>query len=210
MPDFGLVVFEETSSLINPVRRYDMTIVLCAIFFVSGASSLVFENLWFRQAGLAFGNSVWASSLVLSLLGHPLEKSTSDLHRVLTRSTLTAPALWYMGSSSDAQRVLNSLDPAQRYTPVMRYHETVGMISERRYAAAGEPLRQAEGNPNLFLTARVFRIYMSRLAGRQDEARRLASATRPTPVDRPRVADWWEFLHETCGIDSQWPRSEDP
>jgi spermidine synthase len=66
LPDFSLVVFEETSSLVNPVRRYDMTIVLCAIFFVSGASSLVFENLWFRQAGLAFGNSVWASSLVLA------------------------------------------------------------------------------------------------------------------------------------------------
>ena len=39
---------------------------LFAIFFVSGAAALVFENLWFRQAGLAFGNSVWASSLVLA------------------------------------------------------------------------------------------------------------------------------------------------
>jgi len=39
---------------------------LCAIFFLSGASALIFENLWFRQAGLAFGNSVWATSLVLS------------------------------------------------------------------------------------------------------------------------------------------------
>ncbi|MDJ0868122.1 MAG: fused MFS/spermidine synthase, partial [Myxococcota bacterium] len=39
---------------------------LCAIFFVSGAAALLFETLWFRQAGLAFGNGVWASSLVLS------------------------------------------------------------------------------------------------------------------------------------------------
>ncbi len=38
---------------------------LCAIFFVSGAAALLFENLWFRQAGLAFGNGVWAQSLVL-------------------------------------------------------------------------------------------------------------------------------------------------
>ena len=43
-----------------------MTVVLCAIFFISGASALIFEALWFHQAGLAFGNSVWASSLVLS------------------------------------------------------------------------------------------------------------------------------------------------
>lgn len=40
--------------------------LLCAIFFLSGAAGLLFESLWFRQAGLAFGNGVWATSLVLS------------------------------------------------------------------------------------------------------------------------------------------------
>jgi spermidine synthase len=43
-----------------------MTAFLYAIFFASGASALIFETLWFRQAGLALGNSVRASSLVLS------------------------------------------------------------------------------------------------------------------------------------------------
>jgi len=43
-----------------------MSRFLCTIMFVSGAAALVFEMLWFRQAGLAFGNSVWASSLVLA------------------------------------------------------------------------------------------------------------------------------------------------
>lgn len=43
-----------------------MSSILCAILFVSGAAALIFETLWFRQAGLAFGNSVWASSLVLA------------------------------------------------------------------------------------------------------------------------------------------------
>ncbi len=42
------------------------TSLLCAVFFVSGASALIFETLWFHQASLAFGSSVWASSLVLS------------------------------------------------------------------------------------------------------------------------------------------------
>ena len=36
------------------------------MFFVSGASALIFETLWFHQASLVFGSSVWASSLVLS------------------------------------------------------------------------------------------------------------------------------------------------
>jgi spermidine synthase len=40
--------------------------LLASAFFVSGAAGLVLEVLWFRQAGLAFGNGVWASSLVLS------------------------------------------------------------------------------------------------------------------------------------------------
>jgi len=34
--------------------------------FLSGAAALLFETLWFRQAFLAFGNSVWAASLVLA------------------------------------------------------------------------------------------------------------------------------------------------
>jgi spermidine synthase len=34
------------------------------VFFFSGVAALLFETLWFRQAGLALGNSVWASSLI--------------------------------------------------------------------------------------------------------------------------------------------------
>lgn len=40
--------------------------LVCCAFFASGAAALVFETLWFRQAALAFGSSVWASSLVLA------------------------------------------------------------------------------------------------------------------------------------------------
>ena len=42
------------------------TAVLCGIFFLSGASALIFELLWFQLAGLTFGNSVWAGALVLA------------------------------------------------------------------------------------------------------------------------------------------------
>jgi spermidine synthase len=40
--------------------------LLNAVFFLSGLAALMFETLWFHQAGLALGNSVWASSLVLA------------------------------------------------------------------------------------------------------------------------------------------------
>jgi predicted membrane-bound spermidine synthase len=43
-----------------------MSALLSLAFFLSGAAALVFETLWFRQAGLMLGNSVWASSLVMA------------------------------------------------------------------------------------------------------------------------------------------------
>jgi spermidine synthase len=41
-------------------------IMLRLAAFLSGAAALLFETLWFRQAALAFGNTVWAASLVLA------------------------------------------------------------------------------------------------------------------------------------------------
>jgi spermidine synthase len=43
-----------------------LNVLVYCVFFLSGATALIFESLWFRQAGLALGNSVWASSLVLA------------------------------------------------------------------------------------------------------------------------------------------------
>ena len=40
--------------------------VACVILFLSGIGALIFETLWLRLSGLAFGNSVWAASLILS------------------------------------------------------------------------------------------------------------------------------------------------
>ena len=40
--------------------------ILSAILFLSGIGALVFETLWLRLSGLAFGNSVWAVALILS------------------------------------------------------------------------------------------------------------------------------------------------
>lgn len=48
------------------LRRERLELALCGAFFVSGAAALLFETLWFRLAGLTFGNSVWASSMVLA------------------------------------------------------------------------------------------------------------------------------------------------
>jgi spermidine synthase len=41
-----------------------MTALVCLLFFLSGVSALLYEVLWFRLCGLAFGNSVWAAAIV--------------------------------------------------------------------------------------------------------------------------------------------------
>src|SRR5262245_39895594 len=40
--------------------------VFSGILFLSGIGALIFETLWLRLSGLAFGNSVWAAALILS------------------------------------------------------------------------------------------------------------------------------------------------
>jgi predicted membrane-bound spermidine synthase len=42
------------------------TLLLTSVFFLTGAAALVFEFAWFHLLGLLFGNSVWATSIVLS------------------------------------------------------------------------------------------------------------------------------------------------
>ena len=40
--------------------------ILSVVLFLSGISALIFETLWLRLSGLAFGNSVWSATLILS------------------------------------------------------------------------------------------------------------------------------------------------
>jgi spermidine synthase len=49
----------------SPSGRMHVNIV-SAILFLSGIGALLFETLWLRLSGLAFGNSVWAAALILS------------------------------------------------------------------------------------------------------------------------------------------------
>lgn len=58
--------FRYLSLAFSAFLRATMTAMLCVILFLSGASALIFESLWFHLAALVFGNSVWAASLVLA------------------------------------------------------------------------------------------------------------------------------------------------
>ena len=57
--------------------------IVSAILFLSGCSALLFQTLWLRLSGLAFGNSIWSAALILSsfmaglALGSAIAASTS-------------------------------------------------------------------------------------------------------------------------------------
>jgi hypothetical protein len=132
---------------------------------------------------------------------HPLDKGLADLQHLLTGSTLTAPTLWYMGSSGDVLAVLEALGPDESDDPVGQYHIAAGLLSQRRFEEALEPLQNAEGNPALFAASRMLRIYLLCRLNRLEDARGLARETHPILQQDSRVDGWWDFLSDTYGID---------
>jgi hypothetical protein len=88
-------------SILHRQRKMRVAI-LSGVLFFSGIGALIFETLWLRLSGLAFGNSVWAAALILSsfmaglALGNAIAASSKlrrwrPLH--LFRPTVLLPAL---------------------------------------------------------------------------------------------------------------------
>jgi len=140
---------------------------------------------------------------LLDLSGPPLAKSTRDLHVLLTQTTLTAPILWYMGTTSDVQRTMETLSQEEQALPIWQYQLGARLFSERRFEEALDPLRKAEKRPALFATARLFRIYALCLLRRLEEAGRLATETHDALGRDSRFDPWWDFLAATYRVDAR-------
>jgi spermidine synthase len=59
-------VFRERHACHTVGSQSGRVAVLCGVVFFSGTGALIFETLWLRLSGLAFGNSTWAAALILS------------------------------------------------------------------------------------------------------------------------------------------------
>ncbi len=130
----------------------------------------------------------------------PVYRDPADLHRVITGTTLTAPVLWFMGTTSDVQRAIGTLSPEQRSQPIWQYQLAAGYLSERKFGEALEPFRQAEQRPALFATARLFRIYALCQLRRTQEALPLMAELRSQQGTQPWFERWRAFLGQSCGI----------
>jgi len=210
-----------TSGVLPLVDNYPKRILADSVLG-QGASQFYQELLDADSARIRFAESefirsVWPQEMIgrtdpyfdiqeiiealIDLSGHPLGKNLFDLHTIMTETALTAPALWYLGSVSDVQRILVDLSPEERTTPVWQYQIAAGHFSERRYADATEALRLAEEDPGLFPAARLFRVYALCLAGQQDEATRIALDAYTRLSSDSRLDRWWQFLRDEFDVD---------
>src|SRR2546427_1664828 len=69
--------------------------VFSGLLFFSGVGALIFETLWLRLSGLAFGNSVWSAALILSSFMAGLAVGSAIAARWRLRTT--RPLLVYAG-----------------------------------------------------------------------------------------------------------------
>jgi predicted membrane-bound spermidine synthase len=132
---------------------------------------------------------------------HPPERSRArDTHTILAETSLTAPAMWLLGTNADFQRIVAEAEGSARENPNLQYHLGAGLVARRRYDEALEPLRRAEGiaaNRKLAVAVRILALCE---AGRLEEARSLANERRAEMGGGDRMRDYWAAMNEIFGI----------
>jgi len=134
-----------------------------------------------------------------------------DVHRLLTRTSLSTPVLWLLDSDADIQRILSEAGPAELAQPAMQFQLGVRFIAERKYAEAVEPLRRAELVPALRDRAFRLRVYALCMAGKTAQAQHVAHeqlvrllAAKGVTVESLNEAGlppFWLWMKKTFGID---------
>ena len=132
------------------------------------------------------------------LVKQPL--AIDDVHRVLTRSSLSAPVLWRLASNSDIQQVVSNATPEERANPLLQFHLGIRLISERNYAAAAEALSRAEQLPDVSNNAFALHIYALCMSGQIALAQELSSEAFAA-ARASSLPPLWVWMKDTFGID---------
>jgi spermidine synthase len=142
---------------------------------------------------------------LIDISGYPLDKDIDGLHAILTETSLTAPALWFLGGSPDLQKVLPELSSDELSLPAWQFQYAARLFAGRSYLDAARSMESLEKHRAFFAVARIFRIYALCLASDYDAARPLAEQAYAVLADRPAANRWWSFFSDQFGID---PRAE--
>ncbi len=155
-----------------------------------------------------------------NLLQPQAPNAIQEVHGLLTRSTLSEPVLWRLGSNADIQRIVATARPDELADPLLQFHLGVRLISERKYAAAVDALTRAEqltqpattpGTASIGDNAFALHIYALCMSGQTAEAQELIrgpweQSLRDRGVSAAAMADaalppFWVWMKETFGID---------
>jgi predicted membrane-bound spermidine synthase len=155
------------------------------------------------------------------MYGELLERPSAiqEVHGLLTRSTLTAPVLWRLGSNADIQRIVAEATPRELTDPLLQFHLGVRLLSERQYAAAADALTLAAAAPQVATpgaastgdNAFALYVYALCMAGQTREAQdAIRGPWEKSLRDRGLSADaaaeaplppFWLWMRDTFGID---------
>jgi len=166
-------------------------------------SSAFVAALWppeLREASLPYFDSQRIINALTFGLYPPGRSRARDTHTILSETSLHAPALWLLGSNADFQRIVAEADDATRADPNFQYQLGVGLVAQRRFDEALEPLRLAEQNPGNFALASAVRIFALCEAGRRDEAHRLANERAEAMSRAGDMRDYWAAMQEIFGL----------
>ena len=188
------------------------------------AASSFIAQVWpapLRAASLPFFD---AQSLINAhMYGGPASNAIDEVHTILTTTTLSAPALWRLGSNADIQAAIERLPPDAQTDPLMQFHVGLRRVSERRYADAADALERAavpgtNSDPRAASTAdtafalHMYALCMSGQCGLAQERIRApwlqALEDQGVAADAGRNAPlppFWRWMNDTFGIDPRKP-----
>jgi hypothetical protein len=133
-----------------------------------------------------------------------------DVHRLLTRSSLSTPIVWRLASNADIQRVVADATPEELANPLLQLHLGIRLLAERNYAAAADALSRAEQLPEISDNAFALHIYALCMSGetrqaedltREPFAQFLRATGQSGAVPDASLPPYWRWMKKTFGID---------
>jgi predicted membrane-bound spermidine synthase len=117
---------------------------------------------------------------------------------ILTRTTLTTPVLWLLGSDWDLQRIVTSASPAELGQPRLQFQLGIRLIAERSYAAAVGPLSRSERAPELRAPAFAYRVFALCMSAQIAEAQKAVTGRRAE-----LRGEFWDWMRQAFGLDTR-------
>lgn len=141
---------------------------------------------------------------LIDVSGYPLVKDIAGLHTILTETSLTEPALWFLGGTPDVRRLLTDLSPDEQAVPAWQFQIAARLFADRRYLDAADAMERLQEQPAFYAVAVMFRIYALCLASEIEAGTLVAEQAYPALAEQAAFERWWDFFDERFEID---PRS---